>query len=117
MELTNLTIDGARSAIQERKTTASALAESFYSQIEKKDGDIGAFLALSRERAMEKAAAVDAMAAKGTDLPPLAGVPVGIKDVVVTRGGRATARSKILGKYNPPYDCAAGWRFGGGGGG
>ena len=107
MELTNLTIDGARSAIQERKTTASALAESFYSQIEKKDGDIGAYLALSKERAMEKAAAVDAMAAKGTDLPPLAGVPVGIKDVMATRGVRTTAGSKILGNYIPPYDCTA----------
>jgi len=107
MELTKLTIDGARSAIQERKTTASALAESFYSQIENKDGGIGAYLELSKERAMEKAAAVDAMAAKGTDLPPLAGVPVGIKDVMVTRGVRTTAGSKILGNYIPPYDCTA----------
>jgi aspartyl-tRNA(Asn)/glutamyl-tRNA(Gln) amidotransferase subunit A len=107
MELINLTIDGARSAVQERKMTASALAESFYSQIERKDGGIGAYLALSKERAMAKAGEVDAMAAKGDPLPPLAGVPVGIKDVMVTRGVRTTAGSKILGNYIPPYDCTA----------
>ena len=107
MELTNLTIEAARSAVQERKTTASALAESFYSQIEMKDGGIGAYLALSKDRAMAKAAEVDALAAKGDPLPPLAGVPVGIKDVMVTRGVRTTAGSKILGNYIPPYDCTA----------
>ena len=107
MELTNLTIDATRSAIKERKTTAAALAESFYAQIELKDGGIGAYLALSKERAMARAAEVDALAAKGAELPPLAGVPVGIKDVMVTRGVRTTAGSKILGNYIPPYDCTA----------
>jgi aspartyl-tRNA(Asn)/glutamyl-tRNA(Gln) amidotransferase subunit A len=107
MELTNLTIDATRSAVQERKTTATALAESFYSQIESKDASIGAYLALSKERALAKAAEVDALAAKGAPLPPLAGVPVGIKDVMVTCGVRTTAGSKILGNYVPPYDCTA----------
>src|SRR6202043_820354 len=40
-------------------------------------------------------------------LPPLGGVPVGIKDVMVTKGIRTTAGSKILGNYVPPYDCTA----------
>src|SRR4051812_18584914 len=107
MDLTGLTIDCARSAVAERKTSALALAEAFYAKIESDDPKIGAYLILSKERAMEKAAAVDAMAAKGTDLPPLAGVPVGVKDVLATRGVRATAGSKILGNYIPPYDCTA----------
>ena len=107
MDLTKLTIEAARSAVQERKTTASALAESFYSQIESKDGGIGAYLALSKDRAMAKAAEIDGLAEKGDTLPPLAGVPVGIKDVMVTRGVRTTAGSKILGNYIPPYDCTA----------
>src|SRR5271163_4245656 len=100
-----LTIDAARSAIQERTTTATALAESFYSKIEKDDPQIGAYLVLSKDRAFAKAAEIDARAAKGETLPPLGGVPVGIKDVMVTRGVRTTAGSKILGNYIPPYDC------------
>ena len=47
------------------------------------------------------------MAAKGEKLPPLGGVPVAIKDVMVTKGVRTTAGSKILGNYVPPYDCTA----------
>ncbi len=107
MELTSLTIDSARSAIQERKTTAVSLAEWAYRKIESDDPTIGAFITLSKERALAKAAEIDEMAKKGEKLAPLAGVPFGIKDVMVTRGVRTTAGSKILGNYLPPYDCTA----------
>lgn len=107
MNLALLTIETARSAVQGRETTAVALAEAHYAKIEKDDAQIGAFLALSKERALAKAAEIDALAAKGEELPPLAGVPVGIKDVMVTRVVRTTAGSKVLGNYIPPYDCTA----------
>ena len=60
-----------------------------------------------KERALEQADRIDRMAAEGKPLPPLAGVPVGIKDVMSTRGVRTTAGSKILENYIPPYDCTA----------
>jgi aspartyl-tRNA(Asn)/glutamyl-tRNA(Gln) amidotransferase subunit A len=107
MELTSLTIDAARAAIQERKTTAFALAEAHYARIQQEDGQIGAFLTLSKDRALEQADRIDRMAAEGKLLPPLGGVPVGIKDVMSTRGLRTTAGSKILENYVPPYDCTA----------
>jgi aspartyl-tRNA(Asn)/glutamyl-tRNA(Gln) amidotransferase subunit A len=107
MELNLLTIDSARSAIQERKTTSLALVESFYAKIQKEDSRIGAYLTLTRERALEQADRMDRMAAEGKPLPPLGGVPVGIKDVMCTRGVRTTAGSKILGNFIPPYDCTA----------
>jgi aspartyl-tRNA(Asn)/glutamyl-tRNA(Gln) amidotransferase subunit A len=105
MDLTSLTIDAARSAIKERKTTALALAEAHYERIQREDGQIGAYLTLSKDRALEQADRIDRMAAEGKSLPPLGGVPVGIKDVMSTRGIRTTAGSKILEKYIPPYDC------------
>jgi len=107
MDLRSLTIDAARTAIQERQTTALALAEAHYARIQKEDGQIGAFLTLSKERALEQADRMDRMAAEGKTLPPLGGVPVGIKDVMSTRGLRTTAGSKILENYIPPYDCTA----------
>src|SRR5579872_2981467 len=112
MNLNGLTIDGARAAIQERKTTAAALVDAHYARIASVDdasdsAKIGAYLTLSKERASAKAAQIDDMAAKGDALPPLAGVPVGIKDVLCTRDVRTTAGSKILGNYIPPYDCTA----------
>src|SRR5579862_6720395 len=107
MDLTSLTIDEARTAVQERGTTALALAEAHYARIKQEDGQIGAYLTLSKERALEQADRIDRMAAEGKTLTPLGGVPVGIKDVMSTRGVRTTAGSKILEKYIPPYDCTA----------
>ena len=85
--------------------TATALAESCYARIERDDPKIGAFLTLSKERALAKADEVDQRAKRGDELPALAGVPVAIKDVLVTEGTRSTAGSKILGNYIPPYDA------------
>jgi aspartyl-tRNA(Asn)/glutamyl-tRNA(Gln) amidotransferase subunit A len=107
MKLTSLTIDSARSAVQERRTTSAALVEKYYSKIEQDDSAIGAYLTLCQDRALTKAAEIDALAARGEALPPLGGVPVAIKDVMVTRGVRSTAGSKILGNYIPPYNCTA----------
>ena len=107
MDLKNLTIDAARSAVAEGKTSATALAQAFYAKIESDDPKIGAFLMLAKERGLAKAAEIDSLVKKGDKLPPLAGVPVGIKDVLVTKGVRTTAGSKILSNYVPPYDCTA----------
>ena len=107
MELNLLTIDAARSAIQERKTTSMALVESFYARIQKEDSAIGAYLTLTKERALEQADRMDRLAAEGKPLPPLGGVPVGIKDVMCTRGVRTTAGSRILENFIPPHDCTA----------
>jgi aspartyl-tRNA(Asn)/glutamyl-tRNA(Gln) amidotransferase subunit A len=104
---TGLTIDAIRAAIAERKTTAAATASEFYARIKKEDPSIGAFLTLSEERAQAQAERIDKMAAEGNPLPPLAGVPIAIKDVMVTRNVRTTAGSKILENFIPPYDCTA----------
>src|SRR5438270_11540094 len=101
------TIDGVRSSIAEKKTTATAAAQAFYATIEKDDSQIGAFLTLCKNRALAKAAEIDRIAQNGNPLPPLAGVPVAVKDVMNTRGLRTTAGSKILENYVPPYDCTA----------
>ncbi|MBV8050384.1 MAG: Asp-tRNA(Asn)/Glu-tRNA(Gln) amidotransferase subunit GatA [Acidobacteriaceae bacterium] len=107
MDLSSLTIDAARLAVQQRSTTAGELAERYYAKIEADDPQIGAYLTLSKDRARGKAAEIDALAAKGEELPSLGGVPVAIKDVMVTRGVRTTVGSRILGNYIPPYDCTA----------
>src|SRR5256714_10773733 len=102
-----LTVASTRNAIEQRQMTAASVAEAFYDKISSDDKDIHAYLTLSRERAMAQAARIDALADKGDPLPPLAGVPIGIKDVLLTKGVRSTAGSKILGNFIPPYDCTA----------
>jgi aspartyl-tRNA(Asn)/glutamyl-tRNA(Gln) amidotransferase subunit A len=103
--LTGLTMDAARGAMASGEVTATALAELHYGRIAAEDGKINSFLALSRERAMAQAAKIDGMAAKGEPLPPLAGIPIGIKDVLTMVGSPATAGSLILKGYRPPYDA------------
>jgi aspartyl-tRNA(Asn)/glutamyl-tRNA(Gln) amidotransferase subunit A len=115
MELESLTIDGVRAAIASGKTTATALAELHYARIGFQDTEINSFLALSRERAMTQAVKIDGMAAKAETLPVLAGVPVGIKDVLVMQGAPATAGSLILKGYRPPYDATVVTRLEAGG--
>jgi len=105
--LKSLTIDEVRDAVAAGRTTATALAEAHYERIEAEDPEIHSYLSLSRERALTQAAKIDAMAQRGEGLPPLAGVPVGIKDVLVMRGAPATASSLILKGYRPPYDATA----------
>ena len=103
----SLTIDAARGAVEQRRATAVTLAETHYDHIHKENGQVNVFLTLCKERALEQANRIDRMVAEGKELPPLAGVPVGIKDVMSTRGVRTTAGSKILEKYVPPFDCTA----------
>ena len=107
MDLNLLTVASTRAAIEQRSVTASALVDDFYKKIAVEDGEIHAYITLSKERALAKAAEIDALADKGAALPPLAGVPLAIKEVMVTREVRSTAGSKILGNYSPPYDCTA----------
>jgi aspartyl-tRNA(Asn)/glutamyl-tRNA(Gln) amidotransferase subunit A len=106
-EFTDLTIDEVRDAIAEGRITATAVATDFYERIRKEDSEIGAFLTLCEDHALAQAARIDQMAAEGQPLPPLAGVPVAIKDVLVTNGVRTTAGSKILDNFIPSYDGTA----------
>jgi aspartyl-tRNA(Asn)/glutamyl-tRNA(Gln) amidotransferase subunit A len=107
MELESLTIDGAMAAMAAGLTTATALTELHYARIDSHDREINSFLALSRDRAMAQAAKIDGMAVRADALPALAGVPVGIKDVLVMQGAPATAGSLILKGYRPPYEATA----------
>src|ERR1700746_140735 len=103
----NWTIDGVKDSLNAKKISARELAAEFYKRIEARNGALNAYLALSPERAYAQADKVDALVAKGIPLPPLAGVPVAIKDVLSTRGTTTTCGSKILEHYVPPYDATA----------
>jgi len=107
MNLNSLTIETTRTAIAAKQITASSLVEQFYRKIKAEDPEIHAYLTLCEDRAAQRAKAIDDIVCRGAALPPLAGVPIGIKDVMVTKGIRTTAGSKILENFIPPYDCTA----------
>ena len=101
------TIDGIRARIEGGQTTATEIAEAFFARIAERNPETNAWLALSRERALAQAARVDDAARKGEKPGRLAGVPVGIKDVLTTEGTITTAGSRILKGYRPPYTATA----------
>src|ERR1700727_3915604 len=104
---TNWTIDGVREALTAKKVSARELAAEHYKRIAARNPELNAFLELSEERAYAQADRIDALVSAGKPLPPLAGVPVALKDVLSTRGVRTTCGSKILEHYIPPYDATA----------
>ncbi len=101
------TLAALRGEIAAGRVKAAELAGSYYERIEKKNPRLNAYLSLTKERAFAQAERIDDLAAKGDPLPPLAGIPVGIKDVLVMRGAPSTAGSRILQGYQPPYDATA----------
>jgi aspartyl-tRNA(Asn)/glutamyl-tRNA(Gln) amidotransferase subunit A len=101
------TIPSVREALATKQLSARELTKDFYDRIGRENPKLNAYLALSPERAYSQADSVDAAIAKGDPLPPLAGVPVAIKDVLSTKGIPTTCGSKILQNYTPPYDATA----------
>ena len=102
-----LSIGEIRSSIASGESNATAIAEASLEKIEARDPQIHAYLSTNRERALEQASRIDNLAAKGEPLPVLAGVPVGIKDVLTIEGLPATAGSKILEGWRAPYTATA----------
>jgi aspartyl-tRNA(Asn)/glutamyl-tRNA(Gln) amidotransferase subunit A len=106
-EMKPLSIGDIRNSIESGERKASAIAEASFEKIKARDPQIHAYLSINRERALEQASRIDDLAAKGKPLPVLAGVPVGIKDVLTIEGLQATAGSKILEGYRAPYTATA----------
>ena len=94
MDLTELAAAGIATAVQNGEVTAEAVALAHISRIEKLDGTIKAFLAVTKNLALEQARAVDAKRVKGGKLGALAGVPVALKDNLQLKGVETTCASK-----------------------
>jgi aspartyl-tRNA(Asn)/glutamyl-tRNA(Gln) amidotransferase subunit A len=101
------TIASVTQALTAKKISARELTREFYDRIALRNPELNAYLALCPERAYAQADRVDAMISAGAALPPLAGVPIAIKDVFTMRGVPTTCGSRILEGYRPPYDATA----------
>src|SRR5262245_26841662 len=104
---TTWTIDGVKEALAAKKISARELLTDFYKRIEAKNPELNTFLALTPEHARRQADKIDSLIASSGPLPPLAGVPIAIKDVISTRGTKTTCGSKILESHFPAYDATA----------
>ncbi|MBZ5676865.1 MAG: Asp-tRNA(Asn)/Glu-tRNA(Gln) amidotransferase subunit GatA [Acidobacteriia bacterium] len=101
------TVDSIRTDLLAKKTSAEEIAHEALKYAEAENPKTNAYLTFSPERALAAAKAVDQKIAAGEDPGPLAGVPIAVKDVILTRGLRTTCGSRMLETYIPPYDATA----------
>jgi aspartyl-tRNA(Asn)/glutamyl-tRNA(Gln) amidotransferase subunit A len=106
-DVTSMTVTELQAALQDG-ATAAGLTRAYLDRIATDDATLGSYLHVDPEAALERAAAIDAAGTAGTGL---AGIPVALKDVVVTEGIPTTSGSRILEGWKPPYDATVAARL------
>jgi aspartyl-tRNA(Asn)/glutamyl-tRNA(Gln) amidotransferase subunit A len=104
-ELYTLTLHELHNLLMTREVTAREIAEALYRRINQVDGKIKAYLLLTEEEALKQAEGADRKIAGGEKVDDLAGIPLGLKDILCTKATRTTCGSMILKNYVPFYDA------------
>ena len=105
MDLTQLSAIELRQKLMNKEVSSVEIVKSHLDKIEKTESSIGAFITTNGEEALKNAEVIDKKIANGEKLGSLAGIPIGIKDNVVTNGIATTCGSKMLEDFVPPYDA------------
>jgi len=110
-ELTDLSLAAIRDGVAAGDFTATEVAGAFNAAVAEANPALNAFIVTTPDHALAAAARVDAARAAGQPLGPLAGVPIGMKDLFATRGVQTTAASHILEGFVPPYESTVSQRL------
>ena len=105
MDIVDNSIRETVDLFKKRKISCQEIVRACFERIEKYNLSINAYLTLNKEQALKKAQDVDNNRVKGRELPPLAGIPVALKDIYSTKNLRTTAASKIIDNYLPAYSA------------
>ena len=105
MELYELTVHELRDKLAKKEITSEDITKSYIKRIEEKEPEVKAFVNTTTENAIEIAKEIDKKRAEGEKLSELAGIPIGIKDNICTKGVKTTCSSKMLESFVSPYDA------------
>lgn len=94
-----------RELLEKKEISAFELVSSVLDRIGAVGGKTGAYITVTGKKARERARRIDEIIARGEPLPPLAGIPVAVKDNICTKGVLTTAGSKMLADFVPPYNA------------
>lgn len=111
MELYQLSAAELHDKLVNKECSAVEITTSVFDRIRAVDGKVKAYNTLCEEQALAQAKAVDQKIADGEAISPLAGIPIGVKDNICTKGVRTTCASKMLENFVPPYNATVMEKF------
>jgi len=105
LDLSKLTAHELHDMLKARKVSSREITRSVLDRISAVDPQVRAYMTITEEEALKAAQAIDEVIGQGTEIGPLTGIPVAIKDNMCTKGVLTTCSSRILHNYVPPYDA------------
>ena len=105
MDITNLTVHELKEKLDKKEITISEINKAYVERIKEKEPEVNAFVTVLAEDALKKAQEVEKKVNNGEIKTPLAGIPIGIKDNICTKGVKTTCSSKMLENFTSPYDA------------
>jgi len=107
LDLTRLTIREAAKRLKNKEISCLELTSAYLDRIKNLNERLGAYITVCDKKAREQAALAQKRIDSGESISPLAGIPMGIKDNIMTKGILTSCASKILSNFIPPYDATA----------
>ena len=105
MDITNLTVHELVEKLKNKELTSVEITKAYTDRIKEKESDVQAFVTTLEDDAMKRAEEIDSKRAEGKENSDFAGIPIGIKDNICTKGVKTTCSSKMLENFVSPYDA------------